>query len=336
MIQLSPITFKLKKPFMSFGKVLSHKESVLLNFFKADQLIMSSELSLYPGLTPELTEAHRSILQNDLDELLNSTTDKREDLETLTQKLPQAFRLCAETLWLKKHFQKEFEGPRKLKTSGLITDLKNPPELFPDTIKIKMARAPLANELPLLIKLLEKTHFRFRLDPNEAWTMSDLIHCHSALTSDLKERLDYVESPLPFSTQKELDDLIQASPFPLAFDLTPDRVHFDFSKAHALVLKPALLSFKETQSIMQAYEQKTRLVLSSLFEGPQGLADLLCLTAFLPISLQSEVHGLGTLNHLEHPLELPFEIPVKTGPHNSKIEQQINELVLIPSAAHKS
>lgn len=324
MIQLIPIAFKLKNPFMSFGKLLTHKESLIIKYYeKENPLSLCSELSLYPGLTPELTDAHRSILQNDLDQLLNSSSQDQQDLYSLTEKLPQAFRLCVETLWLKKYFSKHFVGAKNLKIAGLITNLNSPPKVFAQTVKIKVGRTPLSTELPFLLNLLNQSDFRYRLDPNDAWTRDDIIHLDSALTPELKTRLDYIESPHDFSTQEELDEIIQSCPLPLAFDLIPARLSFDYSKAQALVIKPALLSFKESVSLMKNYEQKTQLVLSSLFEGPQGTADLLYLTNFFPPSLIKEVHGLGTLNHLE--------IESHKSAFDQKIEQKINELVLSPA-----
>ncbi|GAA4886348.1 o-succinylbenzoate synthase [Ferrimonas pelagia] len=160
-------------------------------------------------------------------------------------------------------------------------------------VKLKLARAPVEQEIQLLHALLAlNPKLRLRIDANRGWSYEDAATFAASVPL---AQIDYVEEPCA-----ELLDslrLYQQHKLPLALDETtqaPDYQYRSLAGVKALVLKPTVIgSLARLQSLIEAAQHDgVRCVLSSSFESNLGLAAIAAIAAELT---PDELPGLDTL-----------------------------------------
>ena len=159
-----------------------------------------------------------------------------------------------------------------------IFDLKNP---LPKsrTIKRKIGLLPLREEIEIITKWISglNSNVKVRLDPNGAFSVSDLLNWIEAFANEPK--LEFIEQPLPVEQLDEIMAIAEESNVPLALDESiiemggPQRL-FDMGWRGFYVLKPTLLSdWEEMLDFVRKW--KDLCVFSSVFESPFGYEALL-------------------------------------------------------------
>ena len=137
---------------------------------------------------------------------------------------------------------------------------------------------------------------RVRLDANAAWSVAEAVDRLDAAAETLGGRLEYVEDPV--GSLEDLAALRAETSAPVAVDevvRSPadlDRV-IEERLGEVLVVKPALLGgITPTVTLAdQASANGVDVVVSSLYDGPVGLATWCHLAASIP---GTRAHGLGT------------------------------------------
>ncbi|WP_298443136.1 o-succinylbenzoate synthase [uncultured Ferrimonas sp.] len=173
----------------------------------------------------------------------------------------------------------------------------------PRTVKLKLARNPLTEEIALVQQLQRRQpRLRLRIDANQGWNVEQA--CAFANAVDLS-RIDYVEEPCLALTDSL--QVHQRSAMPLALDETTQQPNYRY-QTHpgvvALVLKPTILGHinKLRAIISAAAADGVASVLSSSFESNLGLLALASLAGeFTP---QHDA-GLDTLTPLYYDLCQP-------------------------------
>ncbi|MBY5994174.1 o-succinylbenzoate synthase [Ferrimonas balearica] len=167
----------------------------------------------------------------------------------------------------------------------------------PSQLKLKLARAPLREELDLVFALLARhPKLKLRIDANRGWDYASAAEFALAVP---RENLLYVEEPC--ATLVDSLRLHQQYRLPLALDETTQASDYEYESlpgVKALVLKPTLIgSLARLQALTEAATlDGVTVVLSSSFESNVGLTQLAWLAQTLtPNSLP----GLDTLSALE-------------------------------------
>lgn len=322
------IDLTLRSPYIFEGQLRSSKKSAILEF-TTPQGIFSSECSIFPGLHQEdlkLLEKQFLALPdlpnpNEAYESLEQICLELSFLESQPANLRFAYEAVCFHYWLviKKlpmslEILKE-KDPYQSSINSLIT---NPHDYDWDyfdksskCVKLKLGRSQnVEQDIALLSKLRENfPQTIWRIDANEAYELDDLKKWEEHLC----EKIEYFENPCksPTSWPKK-------SSLPLALESSP-LTHPSWWSAQiplkAIVHKPSL-SWGFFQTLLQMKNSKVPLILSSTFEGPLGLRDLLILKE---LSGSTQTHGLGTWREI-------------CGAEQAcQIKQTVNELIWMPS-----
>ncbi|MBW3166187.1 o-succinylbenzoate synthase [Ferrimonas balearica] len=195
------------------------------------------------------------------------------------------------------------EGPHRLTLPASIPLLVGTPEQQlaqfdalttpPGEVKLKLARAPMEQEIALVYALLERQpKLLLRIDANRGWSAEQASHFAASVPP---AALRYVEEPCA-----NLNDSLRVAAqhrLPLALDETTQVADYQYESlpgVRALVLKPTLIGSlaRLQQLVQQARLDGVEVVLSSSFESNIGLTHLAHLAAELT---PDSVPGLDTL-----------------------------------------
>lgn len=162
-----------------------------------------------------------------------------------------------------------------------------------DCLKLKIARTALEDEIKLLKSLKDKF---LRLDANQKL---DSEKFQSYL--NILENYDYFEEP--FSDVKQILNFPNER-FALDENVENEELQV-LPQVVTFVIKPSLLGLEKTiLLISRAKSLGKRIVISSTFEGEEGLISLIKIAQYVDNQLGNrEFHGLGTIRFLEPPLK---------------------------------
>lgn len=164
-----------------------------------------------------------------------------------------------------------------------------------DTLKVKLGMGDDDKRLEALAGM-SHDGLRVRLDANGAWSVPEADQRLSQAKEMLGDRLEYVEDPV--TGIPALTELRALSQVPLAVDETVrsvDDLHQIVAGrlAEVVVVKPPLVGGIAVTLALAEYanENSVDLVVSSLYDGPVGLAAWCHLAAAVP---GDRAHGVGT------------------------------------------
>ncbi|MBI9017279.1 MAG: o-succinylbenzoate synthase [Phycisphaerae bacterium] len=174
---------------------------------------------------------------------------------------------------------------------NIITEVQNLIEQNFSTIKIKVGRQPLSDDITTIqqIQKLTDGKVKLRLDANRNFSLSDVNTLTDAI--DLNS-IEYIEEPL-----KNIADL-NAVKMPVALDETlaecdPWNIN-NIAIVDALILKPAILGGLKRSAMLinWARQNNKKICLSSTFESSLTLE---ALAAFaIKHNISTTAHGLDT------------------------------------------
>lgn len=304
------IDIALKSPYVFEGKLRSHKKSAILEFV-TQGANFSSECSIFPGLHLE----DQALLEKQFQSLpdLSLPPQRFENLDEILSFLPTLehiqpnLRFAYEALCF--HFWLSHDVlPSEMKKIGLQNSLTCPVQTlitnphdydwqkFDKTIKTVKLKLGRKKKVEADIALYLKLHKNFpntvwRIDANQAYGREDLRKWQEVAQNEI----DYFENPCAHP-----EDWSQELSLPLALETGPS-THPEWWSANiplkAIVHKPAV-SEGFFQSLQRLQNSKTKIILSSTFEGTRGLRDLLLLKE---LSGSQETHGLGTWEQITSP-----------------------------------
>lgn len=301
-------TYTLKNPYHFQGQLRESKDSLLLTFEMGKEKIIS-ECSIFPGLH-QLERGFYQKLGENLPKLFKPTRpfknlaeilEQTKEISTLPANLLFAFESALVQYWgnhqlLPTTWQKVFnQSEIKISIQELMTNPQSQPIPRSHTVKCKLGRGPnTQSDITLFQKLhSQRPQTKWRIDANNSYHKEDLELWASLLTKEQRESIDYFENPC-----QDPADWNESLQLPLALETGAETKESwwaqDF-KLKAIVHKPSVtLGFFQTCQFV--INSKTEVVISSSFEGPYGLRDLLTLCAFLNLK---NPQGLGTLEQLK-------------------------------------
>lgn len=300
--------YTLKNPYLFQGQLRESKESLILTFENEGEKIIS-ECSVFPGLHCEDHQYYEELAAT-LPKLFKPLKPF-ENLSDILQQTKKFSSLAANLLFAYESALVQYWGAHQLLPSSwqqsfnrsllkiTIQDLLTDPSVScaprAQTVKCKIGREKnVLSDITLFQKLCSLyPDKKWRLDANNAYVKKDLELWANTLTHSQRDSIDYFENPC-------LDpaDWSESFPFPLALETGLETKKSWWQQGFqlkAIVHKPALtLGFFQTCKFIQ--EANTEVILSSTFEGPHGLRDLLTLASFLKLK---NPQGLGTLEQLK-------------------------------------
>ena len=194
-----------------------------------------------------------------------------------------------------------------------VTSLKHP-EITTEggpVIKLKLGVAPIEQELEQLTRWVKTlpSHYRLRLDANQAWHYAEAEWLLSQLEG---LPIDSLEEPIRSPTLKQLEALQQQCAFPIAVDESLHTIGFEAvqqSPLRRVILKPTLTGGPWTtyQQARQLQQHGIEVVITSMLESAIGtLTAAHCAAAIDP--LQKMAHGLSTFRCFSDDLAVAPEI----------------------------
>jgi len=317
--QFSTFTHHFKNPIKIKDERLLEKEGFFLNLFDQKEIVGIGELSPLKGLS----QKDLGDLKVELNKALFKVLEVPFDLNDLDFKKP-CFNLfknidnfdsnilfCLEgaiLAWLEKAHPNIIKDLFKLKDFNLSLPLnglfiyedQNLDEVIDSwnseglkTIKIKVARRPMSQELSLIWKIYHQTggNIKLRLDANQGFTFEDFTFFAKNLPAKI---IDYIEDPIKDLAQ--LDDLNSDFKIPLAIDeglLQLKDLKTPFIKAW--IIKPSLQGgfSKAIELIEEGAKKEIKTVISSSFETNLSLKYLGFLASYQN-NYQETACGLDT------------------------------------------
>jgi o-succinylbenzoate synthase len=169
-------------------------------------------------------------------------------------------------------------------------------------VKLKIGIESVESEIELLKDLINTlpSHYRVRLDANQAWSMEQALIFIRAL-NELSgvDRVESLEEPIVDPTLEQINRLQHLSSFPIALDESIS--HFELhsllnnNKLRRVVLKPTLIGGPQTTvKIARQFKQhRVEVVITSTLESHIGVDSAIqCALAIDPE--QQLAHGLDT------------------------------------------
>ncbi len=285
----------LQTPLRFAGRALTARQGLLLKFV-TERGVCWGECAPLPGFSLD-SLAHN---QNALLRWLEKGGGAEEALPTASQ-----FALSSGRWWAQHWPTAALSMPAAPLLVGTPAAMWQQAQRLsaPAVVKLKLARAPLADEIHLVQRLVKRwPALRLRIDANRGWSAAQA--CAFAEQVPLAA-LDYVEEPC--HSLAESLWVHQHTGLPLALDETtqqPDYRYQSYPGVRALVLKPTLIgSLARLQHLIrQAHQDELACVLSSSFESNLGLQTLAALAAWLT---PTQAPGLDTLSALSYDLCQP-------------------------------
>ena len=168
----------------------------------------------------------------------------------------------------------------------------------PRSIKLKLARQPLDQEIAWVQSLLTKSPLlRLRIDCNQGWTLQQAKQFLSRIPLETLQAIEYLEEPC-HDLQQSLR-LADQYAVPLALDESlrqPGFILPEHPALAALIIKPSLTgSLQQLDSwVSLGRARRLRVILSSSYESSLGLSQISALASqYTP----DEPPGLDTASH---------------------------------------
>jgi o-succinylbenzoate synthase len=276
---LQPFELTFTAPITILGNPLKKRQGLLL--INSQTNIPISECSPLPGLNDETIDDCIQFFKDHGTEINNylSCVDAQLTIDT-----PPSLRFSLDSF---KETRLAEDISFKLKLNSLSLTINNKPNIA-ETIKIKVGRLTIEEDIDTVKKLTSKSKIRF--DANRAWTLKDALLFYEA-TSHLN--IDYIEEPLADISQLETFYKMTGCPIALDETINIDKMlEFDFSFISTFVIKPSRFgSITELRKLKKKWPNK-QFIFSSSFETEVGLLQIAKLAhEFSPYS----EHGLNTL-----------------------------------------
>jgi len=314
MIQWKRARFPFKKPLQTAKGPIAARESILLRQQGCPERF--AEIAPFPPFGSETIDAAESCLGSlgenpdgaSIASLSVACPATAFGLDCLLRPLPVLSQLVPSACLL---------GMGQLDQEGL--DLLKRHDCF----KIKCGAKDIESEVASLIAILQSTHSttRFRLDPNQSWSLATARRWLSLFPANLVSRIDYIEDP--FRPDEVTDETMLAMsdffPFPIALDERLNRADglrwfVEGGWQGVFVIKPAIMGAPREWLDLLA-QSNNRIIVSSVFESPFAFTHLLRIAAHFP----GEYHGLGTQTYFKNPLKA-FSGPLLDEPEWAEID----------------
>ncbi|ADE54893.1 o-succinylbenzoate synthase [Coraliomargarita akajimensis] len=203
-----------------------------------------------------------------------------------------------------------------------------------DTLKWKIGVESVAMEQAVFERMDQSLPqgVRIRLDANGSWDLNTWCRWQDFLC-ERRERLDYVEQPLPVGEEMVMGELMRASGLPIALDESLQgqagrELLRSGEWSGPLVVKPALMGDLQVlaDELAPVAEQ---VVLSSVFETRVGLMAARALLACLPLCQRA--HGFDTGNMFSDVLSWESQSVSIQGPATTDTFEQVWHSLPFPS-----
>jgi len=171
---------------------------------------------------------------------------------------------------------------------------------FPHTIKIKVGRCSLKDELKMLKEICKKSpSVKMILDANGYWSKEEALSIMGFLN---KDNIEYIEDPC-----NNLDDcefVSQQTGIPIAFDqlvrLCPITDWGSFTNLKAILIKPSIIGGKQVCQAIRKHAEtfNIKVVASSSFESQLGNYNIRTIASNWPY--KDVYHGLDTNKYFKY------------------------------------
>ena len=303
-VTLQERSYALRRPIHVGGLRLTRRDVLHLHVKSSDGYEGRGEASPLPGLHEETLDEVRAVLETAdwLSDAVQAPT--LAACADVAGDAPPSVRFAIESAWLSLRAAQQGTTPARVLRSDardtvticVLTTLQDPqvPDPAPEAMKVKVGRAGVEEEHRALRTLLSQLPARtqVRLDANRAWSLGEAL----AWLDDMPvERFAYLEEPL--KDPMDMEALAARTGCRMALDESLSEPGLEALRSQeavvAYVVKPQRCGIMGTLALdEQALALDKRVVVSSCFEGPVGLAMLTQVAAAL--RTDGGPAGLGT------------------------------------------
>ncbi|MCD6392983.1 MAG: o-succinylbenzoate synthase [Planctomycetes bacterium] len=305
-INIKRYELPLIKPLVIKNHTINARLGVIITITDENGLTGYGEAAPLPGLHKETLEDAMSQLQQ-----IRPPVISLDYLDSICPSAKTAMEMAMFDLRLQS--QKAFDKFRNLTlpVNGLVmaqdTDLFDAVEaLIAEgyiSIKIKVARQPLAKDIETIQRLKELIGARatIRLDANRLWTLDESLEFCNQVAGD---QIEYIEEPLADISQYPF--FFDSTDMPVAFDETLVEKGVEeldcMDKVKAFILKPSLLGGLSLtgQFIALAFENDIMPVISCTFGSDLSLRSFALFAAMFGVT--DIPLGLDTMKWFKHHL----------------------------------